>query len=330
MNRSPIMTDLVDSLGALLTSFKDGHIERQAEFGNFKCSIENFDQITIVRRQFEVAADSVEIPFSCDKPGIQMIFSLDAPSFFKDRSNPFRLAPASHCLNLFKQYDCKNLLYANARQNDIGFRLDKSLYADLITNHLASSEDLLPAMILQQKEFNTINQHLPSDAAILGILRNILECPFTGMMRNAFIREHVRALLTLQIFHFSSVITGEQINIQKKISRTDRDVLYAVKQYIDHHFLDPTSLQQLSKHFGINEFKLKHGFKVLFDTSPIRYLQLKRLQFSLTLLCDTDMSIKQIADAIGYAHAANFSTAFTKTFCHSPLAYRSEKQEILD
>jgi transcriptional regulator GlxA family with amidase domain len=38
------------------------------------------------------------------------------------------------------------------------------------------------------------------------------------------------------------------------------------------------------------------------------------------------MTIEKIADEVGYAQAANFSTAFTNTFGNSPLHYRSEKQ----
>jgi AraC-like DNA-binding protein len=57
----------------------------------------------------------------------------------------------------------------------------------------------------------------------------------------------------------------------------DREILVAVRDYIDLNFLNPNSLESLSRQFGLNEFKLKHGFKTLFDTSPIRYLQKKRL-----------------------------------------------------
>jgi AraC-like DNA-binding protein len=101
--------------------------------------------------------------------------------------------------------------------------------------------------------------------------------------------------------------------------------LQEIKKHLDQHFLDATSLEGLSKYFGINEFKLKYGFRQLFDSSPIRYLQYRRLEHSLSRLRETDMTIKQIADEIGYSHAANFTTAFTKTFGNSPLHYRLGK-----
>jgi AraC-like DNA-binding protein len=307
----------------MLTNLPDGELETSADFGSFFCSVENFGHFSIIQRNFETAGDPMSIPFSCYEPCVQMIFSLDGQSVFNDRFNPFILSPVSHCINFFKRYECWNLLEENARQHDITFRLEKGFYTDLITNHLSSSEDRLPEMILHQKEFNTINQHIPADAGILGILKNIMDCPFTGSMKSVFIREHVRALLTLQLFHFNPIVAGKKIQPDGKITRRDEDILHDVKKYIDQHFLDPSSIEGLSKQFGINEFKLKHGFKALFDTSPMRYLQYKRLEYSLFLLRETDTTIKKIADEIGYAHAANFTTAFTKTFGNSPLHHRA-------
>lgn len=328
VNKSEVKAEVESSIGSLLTKVQDGNVRTSADFGSFFCSVENFDHLSIIRRNFETAGDPMSIPFSCCEPCVQMIFSLDGHSFFNDRFDPFILSPHSHCINFFQSYECRNLLDKNARQHDITFSLRKSFYADLITNYLSSSGDRLPAMILHQKQFNTINQHIPADAGILGILKNIMDCPFKGDMKSAFIREHVRALLTLQLFHFNPIVTGKKTQLDAKISKRDEDILQDVKKYIDAHFLDPASIEILSKTFGVNEFKLKHGFKVLFDTSPMRYLQYKRLAYSLCLLRDTDRTIKKIADEIGYAHAANFTTAFTKTFGNSPLHYRAGRREV--
>jgi AraC-like DNA-binding protein len=330
VNTTELKAEIELSLGALITDLKEGTIRRSAEIGNFLCSVQTFDHLCIIRRDFETGGDRLNIPIACTEPCVQMIFSLDGQSTFNDRFDPFILSPASHCINFFNQYECTNLLDQRARQHDLSIRLDKGFYMNLITDHLASVEDRLPAMIMQQHEFNTINQHLPADAAISGILKNILECPFTGEMKDAFIREHVRALFLLQLFHFSPIVTSQKIRLDTKINKRDEDILQDIRKYIDAHFLDPASLETLSKHFGINEFKLKHGFKLLFNTSPMRYLQYKRLEYSRFLLRDTDQTIKSIADEIGYGHAANFTTAFTKAFGHSPQYYRVGRKALLN
>ena len=323
MKRSEVKEELKQSIGSLLTNGEDGELKTNADFGTFYCSVEKHDKFVIIKRRFETEGESLHIPFSSFEPGVQMIFSLDGHSFFNRHSDPFIIRPTSHCINFFTQYDCVNLLDDHSRQHDIAFRLTKAFYADLVAQYLTSADDGLPSLIAHEKEFNTMNQHIPADAAVLGILRNILECPFEGEMKIAYLKEHIRALFTLQLFHFNSLIPGSATTADNCITTRDRDALQAVKDYIDENFLNPNSLESLSKHFGLNEFKLKRGFKMLFETSPIRYLQHKRLTFALTLLRHTDKSIKEISHEIGYAHAANFTTAFVRAFGASPQQFRS-------
>ena len=324
MKRSEVKAELRQSIGSLLTNSQTGELSSQTDFGKFYCSVETYDKFAILKRSFQTDGESLHIPFANHEPGIQMIFSLDGYSFFNDQFDPFKIRPSSHCINYFSSYNCVNLLDDHSRQHDISFRLKKSFYADLLAQHLSSSEDGLPSMIAREKEFNTMNQHIPADAAVIGILKNILECPFKGEMKVAYLKEHIRALFTLQLFHFNELVAGATPQVDTRINMRDREVLNAVKEYIDQNFLDASSLESLSKHFGLNEFKLKLGFKTLFETSPIRYLQHKRLAYALSLLRNTDKSIKEISHEIGYAHPANFTSAFVRAFGNTPQSFRSK------
>lgn len=49
-----------------------------------------------------------------------------------------------------------------------------------------------------------------------------------------------------------------------------------------------------------------------------------RLERARELLTHTGMNLSQIADALGYADAANFTRAFKRWTGHSPSRYRSE------
>src|SRR5688572_13792446 len=185
MKKSEVKAGLQSTIGSLLTNGKDGKVNTNSDFGRFACSVETYDHFVILQRNFETNGESLHIPFSCYEPSVQMLFSFDGRSFFNKKFDPFMLGPSSHCINFFKGYDCTNLLAEKSRQHDVTFRLTKTFYADLIAQHLSSSEDRLPSMIAKEKEFNTINQHIPADAGVLGILRNILDCPFQGKMKKA-------------------------------------------------------------------------------------------------------------------------------------------------
>lgn len=324
MNAIRAKAELQSSIGNFLTKVENVNLKKQFDFGQFNFSSEVYNGFAIVRRDFETSGQSINIPFSSEEPCVQLIFSLDGHSFFNNRYEPFMIGRSAHCINFFKRFNCTNLLAERSRQHDYTIRLSKSFYADLVSQHLAFSEDRLVELIATGNEFNTINKHLPMDYAIEGILRNIMTCPFEGQMKEMFLREHIRALFNLQLFHFSSIVTGTALHVDNKLNQSDHDKLHSVKDYIDQNFLDPASLESLSQMFGLNEFKLKHGFKVLFDTSPIRYLQQRRLNFALRLIQETDRPVKEIARELNYSHTANFITAFVRAFGKSPQYFRKK------
>jgi AraC-like DNA-binding protein len=74
---------------------------------------------------------------------------------------------------------------------------------------------------------------------------------------------------------------------------------------------------------GINEFKLKLGFRELFQTSPYQYRLHLCLNKAKELLEETDDTIDQIASQVGFETYNGFSTAFKKAFRIAPTQYRN-------
>ena len=91
---------------------------------------------------------------------------------------------------------------------------------------------------------------------------------------------------------------------------------------------DPSShihIPMLADRAGINEFKLKIGFRELFRTSPYQYRLHLCLQRAKALLEDTDDTIDQIAAKVGFDTYNGFSTAFKKAFNIAPTEYRNRQ-----
>jgi AraC-like DNA-binding protein len=106
-------------------------------------------------------------------------------------------------------------------------------------------------------------------------------------------------------------------------SAKDNDKLFHVKAIIEQRYQDPPSLHQLALMVGTNVCKLKTGFKALFGTTVFEYLFDYRMELACKQLLDTDRSIQEIADSIGYEYHSHFSTAFKRKFGLSPLEYRN-------
>jgi AraC-like DNA-binding protein len=91
---------------------------------------------------------------------------------------------------------------------------------------------------------------------------------------------------------------------------------------------DPAShihIPMLADKAGINEFKLKIGFRELFQTSPYQYRLRLCLEKAKTLLEDTDDTIDQIASKVGFDTYNGFSTAFKKAYNIAPTEYRNRQ-----
>lgn len=95
-----------------------------------------------------------------------------------------------------------------------------------------------------------------------------------------------------------------------------------VRRFIDAHFKEGITLEQLAELVHINKFHMAHRFTQDYGISPINYLLSLRMQESRYLLESTDYSMSQIARIVGFSSSCYFSQAFRKTTGVSPSAYR--------
>lgn len=100
-----------------------------------------------------------------------------------------------------------------------------------------------------------------------------------------------------------------------------------IKRYIDNHFKEDISLDSLANVAHLNKFYLSHIYKRDHGISPINYLIERRIRESKFLLRDTDYSVSQIAQFIGFSSPSYFSQCFNRVEGISPRAYRQSFDE---
>lgn len=103
---------------------------------------------------------------------------------------------------------------------------------------------------------------------------------------------------------------------------TNQTRLAEVKGYMEAHYTESLSIQQLcrmamfQKSYFIRQFKETYGF------SPTRYLNLIRIENAKLLLSNSEMNITEIAARVGFNHPSYFSEIFFKYEGLSPTQYR--------
>lgn len=109
-----------------------------------------------------------------------------------------------------------------------------------------------------------------------------------------------------------------------KIKDYDMPYIFAVQKLIDDNPKIDFTITDLALKVGINEFKLKYGFKVLFKKGVHQYRLGVRLQQAKNKLEETDLTIEQIAYTVGFKSRDGFANAFKKEFKISPRYWRSQ------
>ena len=86
------------------------------------------------------------------------------------------------------------------------------------------------------------------------------------------------------------------------LSNQDIQYIQQARTILAENFDKHITIPKLARQTGINEAKLKEGFKELYGQSIHTYLQQLRLQKAQQLLLTTSMSVTDITYDIGYSH----------------------------
>jgi len=117
-------------------------------------------------------------------------------------------------------------------------------------------------------------------------------------------------------------IRGEKYSTsgELKLSGNDLSKLHAARDIITENIQHPPSLMELARMVGINDFKLKAGFKIEFSNTVFGYLNDLRLDMAKKDLLQKNKSITEIAYDTGYSSLSHFSNAFKKRYGVSPIS----------
>jgi len=155
--------------------------------------------------------------------------------------------------------------------------------------------------------------------AIHVILQQMLNCPYKSTLKNMFIEGKILELFA--VYFNESLFEKDKVDHRIKLSTIDIKSIYRAREVLDDRILVPTSLVCLAKLVCLNEFKLKHGFKRIFGETVHAYVIAKRLELARQLFEQKQMSVSEVAGAIGYANASHFAQAFRKKFGVNPRDY---------
>jgi len=130
--------------------------------------------------------------------------------------------------------------------------------------------------------------------------------------------DHVLQRLKISLDQGKTVVLEQEKG--KSVTKNSR--FNAIVQYIDAHYAEKITLNDLSKNFNINSDYCNKLFLSYFGDSFSGYLKKVRLEKACDLL-KQDLSIHEVAAATGYNDYYYFIKVFKKEFGVTPYQYKN-------
>ena len=247
-------------------------------------------------------------------PFIMMYFQLKGTSTFSTSTN-VTLTGQVHSLNYLPAFKFNTCI----RKNTVEEFFCVKVFPDLLLQQMQGHDENSPLVNFCKRKdpFVTLDTPHVIQPALYQCIHDYLNCPYTGPLGAAYKDNIILNLFIHQLVTFTGT-RREVGHTTTRLSKADVDLLNDIKTYLDQHYLEVGSLQHLTRKFFINSFKLKHGFKQLFNNSVMKYVDEHKMNYARMMLQQHRADVTDVADELGYKHYNNFSTAFKKRFGYSP------------
>ena len=136
------------------------------------------------------------------------------------------------------------------------------------------------------------------------------------------IKGHYFKLKVIEIFLLLSVISTANHEMRSSYRKQQVDIVKAVNEHISTQFMKRITIDSLSEQFDIPTSTLKRCFKGVYGTTIHHYLKECRINAAKRLLQESDRSVLEIANAVGYENGSKFTSAFKEATGVTPSAYR--------
>ena len=156
--------------------------------------------------------------------------------------------------------------------------------------------------------------------------------PFEGIIsefRNGSEWSQEMAASHFRILCINLIRAYEKLVKENNIPENSSELLEAVDNYIDNNLDSDISVFNLAKLAGYSENHFRVQFKKITDMSPLKYVNMKKVDAAREMLMDSKKSITEIAFDLGFSSCQYFSTFFKKQTSFTPDEFRKEVEKLM-
>lgn len=132
-------------------------------------------------------------------------------------------------------------------------------------------------------------------------------------------------LLESKILEILYLSLSKDLGEINKLYFHEKEKIIEARNILYNLYQNPPSIYRLASMISSNEFKLKQGFRLLYNNTVYGVLSEYRMEKAKQYLLDTQMPVSEIALQIGFEHQSSFCKAFKRQFLMTPVEYRNSR-----
>lgn len=189
--------------------------------------------------------------------------------------------------------------------------LSKKFYLELLENEKWTKNDFFFNEVKNHKHVDFGIVKISMNYRIVEILNAIAENAYEGLMGNFYLFSKLKELfLMAHIFRSEAVFFNA-------IKSDEVEKLEEVKVYLEKNYDQTPTIKQLSRIVLLNEFKLKNGFKELYNCTIHAYVTQLRMEKARKMLLE-EFTVNDVSSVLGYKSVSHFIASFRKYFGVTP------------
>ena len=281
------------------------------EIGSMSCEKEIINEDIFLFKTQAKANQNIEIQANSKVDSLIISILLDGKVKYKDL--PFEkvetIVKNDTYIKYIDEYDSTTILDKDCNSKGIAISIKNDFLKEQFESHSIFIEEL------KYKKNNKATStliHKVDNIKNIKLAQELFNSPFNGGLNKIYSQSKCLEIIYNEL---NELFCDCKIRKDEKIKHSTQDIesLYKARDIIllTHEFPD---LSTLARKVAINEFKLKYGFKQLFNVTPGNMILEHKMIHAKQLLESSEFSISEIANFVGYKYQQSFTNAFIQFF----------------
>ena len=146
---------------------------------------------------------------------------------------------------------------------------------------------------------------LPLSVELTKIAQETVNCTLRGLAREVYL-----GAKALEVLAYVISRQDHPTDAGHEFALRDRLLIRLASEIIATRFDEPWTISRLARETGLNERKLKRGFRALLGITVHGYLERARIEAAAGMLAAGNTTVTDTAIAVGYANPSHFAKVF--------------------